>query len=251
MSRVTTIRQLAVLLLLLSLLAGCGAERVKYRTPSKKTPATQKPYQINGKTYYPIGSSHGYSERGTASWYGKKFHGRKTANGETYNMYAKTAAHKTLPMNTVLLVRNLENGRETVVRINDRGPFVQKRIIDLSYASAKEIGLDRTGIARAEIIALGESTSPSPGGSGQVKYVDFTAGDFYIQIGSFINKNNAQKLARIFTSRGMKVVIEPYETNVDKFYRVQVFAGTSLHYAKRLEQMFLGRGYGGAFVVAR
>jgi len=248
------VKQIVIAVSLVTLIAGCGLERVEYRTPYKKTTSTQRPYKINGKTYYPIDSSRGYWERGTASWYGKKFHGRKTANGETYNMYAKTAAHKTLPMNTVLLVRNLENGRETVVRINDRGPFSKKRIIDLSYTAANELDIVRPGIAKTEIIALGESTGSSGtkgGGPGKLKYQDFTTGDFYIQLGSFINRNNAEKLARIFTSRGMKVLIQPYETNVDRYYRVQVFAGTSLHYAKRLENQFLEKGYAEAFVVAR
>ena len=247
------IKQIVIIVSLVALIAGC-AERVEYRTPYKKTTATQRPYTINGKTYYPIDSAHGYIERGTASWYGKKFHGRKTANGETYNMYAKTAAHKTLPMNTVLLVRNLENGRETVVRINDRGPFVNNRIIDLSYTAANELDVVRNGIAKTEIIAMGESTGSSGtrgGGTGKLKYQDFTTGDFYIQIGSFINRSNAEKLARIFTSTGMKVIIQPYETNVNKYYRVQVYAGTALNFAKQLENLFLGRGYAGAFVTAR
>lgn len=244
------ITHLVIIISLVFLAAGC-AERVEYRPPYKKTTPTQRPYQINGKTYYPIGSSHGYRERGTASWYGKKFHGRKTANGETYNMYAKTAAHKTLPMNTVLLVRNLENGRETVVRVNDRGPFVNNRIIDLSYTAANELDIVRNGIAKTEIIAMGESSGTTGSGGGKLKYQDFMSGEFYIQIGSFINRSNADRLAGIFTSRGMKVVIQPYETNVDKFYRVQVFAGTSLQYAKQLENLFLGRGYAGAFVIAR
>ena len=154
-----------VLLCLLLLLAvvgfGCakkaaipGKPGVAKPAKKKKMPATQRPYVINGTTYYPIPSAHGYVERGLASWYGHPFHGRKTANGETYDMYGNTAAHKTLPMDTILSVKNLENGRSTVVRINDRGPFVDERIIDLSHTKARELGIINHGTARVEIVAL-------------------------------------------------------------------------------------------------
>ena len=113
-----------------------------------RVPATQKPYVINNKRYYPIPSAEGYIENGIASWYGGKFHGRKTSNGETYDMHSMTAAHKTLPMNTTLLIKNLDNGKSTVVRINDRGPFVQGRIVDLSFKAAQSLGIAQKGIAR-------------------------------------------------------------------------------------------------------
>ncbi|MGB5685088.1 MAG: septal ring lytic transglycosylase RlpA family protein, partial [Candidatus Electrothrix sp.] len=120
----------------------------------KKIPGTQRPYVIEGQTYHPISSAEGYEETGLASWYGDPFHGRKTANGETYDMYGVTAAHKTLPMDTMLLVKNLANGKATTVRINDRGPFVDGRIIDLSYTTAKELGIVHHGTEQVQIIAL-------------------------------------------------------------------------------------------------
>jgi rare lipoprotein A len=120
----------------------------------KKRPATQRPYVIEGQTYHPIPSAEGYEETGLASWYGDPFHGRKTANGETYDMYGVTAAHKTLPMDTMLLVKNLANGKTTTVRVNDRGPFVDGRIIDLSYNTAKELGVLHHGTEQVQIIAL-------------------------------------------------------------------------------------------------
>jgi rare lipoprotein A len=120
----------------------------------KKLPATQRPYVIEGQTYFPVPSAEGYEETGLASWYGDPFHGRKTANGETYDMYGVTAAHKTLPMNTMLLVKNLANGKTTTVRINDRGPFVDGRIIDLSYTTAKKLGVVHRGTEKVQIIAL-------------------------------------------------------------------------------------------------
>lgn len=239
---------------LLILLAGCGPTTVTPGPSGKKTPPTQKPYRIDGKTYYPIDSADGYREKGNASWYGKKFHGRKTANGETYNMHAKTAAHKTLPMGTVLLVRNLSNGKETVVRINDRGPFVRSRIIDLSYKAASEIGMIQSGIAKTEIIAMGEPAKPvskSLKGQGKLKHQDFSKGNFYIQVGSFLNQNNAEKIGRSFLSQGMKVVIQPYITPKQTYYRVQVSAGTSMKLAKNLEEKLMRTGYPGAFIFAR
>ncbi|WP_051938373.1 septal ring lytic transglycosylase RlpA family protein [Ghiorsea bivora] len=113
-----------------------------------------KPYQVAGKWYYPLDSNAQYSQVGIASWYGKKFHGRKTANGETYNMYAMTAAHTTLPMPSLVLVTNLDNGKSVKVRVNDRGPFVKGRLIDLSYAAAKALGYAKQGTARVRVQTL-------------------------------------------------------------------------------------------------
>lgn len=104
-----------------------------------------KPYNIMGKWYYPIDSSEGYREKGIASWYGEEFHGKPTANGETYNMYAMTAAHTTLPLPTWVRVTNLENGRHIKVRVNDRGPFLRGRLIDMSYAGARALGFAEQG----------------------------------------------------------------------------------------------------------
>lgn len=117
--------------------------------------ATMRPYTINGKTYYPTTVSVGDTASGIASWYGPDFHGKKTSNGETYNMNAMTAAHKTLPMNTMVRVTNLGNGAQTTVRINDRGPFVAGRIIDLSKAAATSIGMIGAGTARVKLEVVG------------------------------------------------------------------------------------------------
>ena len=117
--------------------------------------ATMRPYTINGKTYYPTTVSVGDTALGIASWYGPDFHGKKTSNGETYNMNAMTAAHKTLPMNTMVRVTNLGNGAQTTVRINDRGPFVAGRIIDLSKAAATSIGMIGAGTARVKLEVVG------------------------------------------------------------------------------------------------
>ena len=112
------------------------------------------PYTVLGKTYRVMKTAKGYKERGGASWYGTKFHGRLTSNGERYNMYEMTAAHKSLPIPTYVTVKNLDNGREIIVRVNDRGPFHEGRIIDLSYAAASKIGMLKQGTARVEVEAI-------------------------------------------------------------------------------------------------
>lgn len=123
--------------------------RSKYGNP--------KSYVVFGKRYYTLPSSRGYVERGIASWYGKKFHGRRTSSGETYDMYAMTAAHKELPLPTYVQVTNLKNGRQVILRVNDRGPFHGNRIIDLSYSAASKLGIVRKGTGLVEVRALDPS----------------------------------------------------------------------------------------------
>jgi rare lipoprotein A len=108
-------------------------------------------YSVMGKTYHPMQDGRNYRETGTASWYGTKFHGQATANGEHYDLYGMTAAHKTLPLPTYVRVTSLENGRSIIVRVNDRGPFYSDRIIDLSFAAAKKLGFAETGTARVRV----------------------------------------------------------------------------------------------------
>jgi rare lipoprotein A len=116
-----------------------------------------QPYEINGRTYYPR-EDFDYDRTGMASWYGSDYHGRRTSNGETYDMDSMTAAHPTLPMPTIVRVTNLENGRSVVVRINDRGPFVEDRIIDMSRAGARELGFASQGVARVRVTVLREAS---------------------------------------------------------------------------------------------
>lgn len=118
----------------------------------------KSPYTVFGKTYQVLPSNQGYRERGVASWYGNKFHGRKTSNGETYDMYAMTAAHKSLSIPSYVKVTNLDNGRTVIVRVNDRGPFHGGRIIDLSYAAAKKLDYSAKGVANVEVVAIDPRT---------------------------------------------------------------------------------------------
>jgi len=205
-------------------------------------PDTQAPYMINSKRYYPIPSASGFNQGGVASWYGKEFNGRRTSSGEIYDMYSMTAAHKTLPMNTMLLVKNMHNGKKTVVRVNDRGPFVKGRIVDLSYNAAKELGFINTGVAEVRIVALSEDNRPYP---------DLTSGEFYVQIGSFARKINAIKLQKRFTDAGHTTVIQKFFGPQSILYRVQVYVGKTLDNASRAEKALQGYGYAGAFIIAR
>lgn len=206
---------------------------------------TQKPYVIDNVKYYPIPSSHGYTDTGIASWYGPGFHGRLTSNGERYDMNGTTAAHKILPMNTMVLVENLENSRKEVVRINDRGPFVRGRVIDLSRMTAKRLGILRKGTARVKITAL------APSSNGRITQPNFYEGEFYVQIGSFRKENNALRLQKRFTDAGHTAVIQRYRNSDRTYYRVQIFTGTKLQFARRAEEALLAKGYSGAFIVAR
>lgn len=129
------------------------------RWEPKSRGGNKSPYEVWGKKYWVMDSAEGYVKTGTASWYGKKFHGHKTSNGETYDMYQYSAAHKTLPLPTYLKVTNLDNGRSVIVRVNDRGPFHDDRLIDLSYAAAMKLDYHKKGLARVKI----EAITPKPG----------------------------------------------------------------------------------------
>lgn len=154
-----------------------------------------KSYVVLGKKYHVMDSNKGYKAVGTASWYGRKFHGRTTSSGEPYDMFLMTAAHKTLPLPTYAKVKNLSNGKEIIVKINDRGPFVDDRLIDLSYAAAKQLGVYDSGTAKVKITAIDPhkfSKKERPVIASKVKASPQST---YIQLGAFKSKENAHKLA--------------------------------------------------------
>lgn len=224
-----------------------------YQGGQKKTPATQKPYRINGVRYTPIASARGFAQTGKASWYGKKFHGRKTSNGETYNMYAMTAAHKTLPMNTWVSVHNLENNRKIVVRINDRGPFVRGRIIDLSYTGAKKLGVVGPGTARVRVTALGKAVTYSKQTKEPVSFkpVNYYSGDFTVQVGAFKDKNNAYRYRYELSKRYKNAHIVKYMDERGIFYRVRIGHFTNSVDAEKYSEKLMQIGFESAFAVAR
>lgn len=232
-------------------LSGCGPKHV----PSKETipgvPATQRPYKVNGRTYYPLPSAESFVETGYASWYGRKFHGRPTASGETYNMHAATAAHRTLPMNTYVRVTNLENGREIVVRINDRGPFVKNRVIDLSFAAARKLDIVKLGVAKVRVEVMGEVRFRAGNPATYKPHPDFKMGRFFIQVGAFLEPRNAYALKAKMTRHYKEVVVYRQPTGTKTFYRVQIFAATDYDAAKDFEARLERSGFPRAFVVAR
>lgn len=234
---------LAALALLLSV-SGCRTV-----PPAGQVPPKSRSYRINGQWYHPITDATGFRQTGIASWYGAPFHGRRTASGETYDMNAKTAAHKILPIGTFVLVRNLENGRETVVRINDRGPFVRGRIIDLSYRAAREIGMIGPGTASVEVIAMEKGP---PGAAGiQTAPPDFYSGDFTVQVGAFTHRPLAEKLRHELLRYHEHVTVTPVVRGAKTFYRVRVGRFTSLEKAEEIETRLIETGYKNAFAVAR
>ena len=235
--RTSVALQLLVLGFVGFVLAGClGKYYPKdFRTDkSNQTNATgtMKPYTVNGKTYYPTVVGVGETATGIASWYGPGFHGKKTSNGEIYDQNAFTAAHKTLPMNTIVSVTNLDNGRKTTVRVNDRGPFVDNRIIDVSKAAATRLDMLQTGTAPVKLEVIGfDSTdiTPTPNvddltldnnesigeqnasvsGSAlgstlidipEVSDIVASSGGYMVQIGAFKNKDSASDIAQRYKS---------------------------------------------------
>ncbi|MBW2018699.1 MAG: septal ring lytic transglycosylase RlpA family protein [Deltaproteobacteria bacterium] len=241
--------QFAICVAISIFLIGCAAPE---KRPSP-LPGHPKPYKVGKRWYQPRKHARGFQERGIASWYGKPFHGRKTSSGEIYNMYAKTAAHKTLPLGTYVRVYNLRNGKTVDVRINDRGPFVRGRIIDLSYAAAQQIGLVGPGTAPVKIVALGSVKKTVVGGKVQSTLVpgNYYVGDFTIQVGAFKDKENAIRLRNKLAQTYKNAHIMVYESPKGIFYRVRVARCKTLDKAREYEKRLEADGYPDAIVVAR
>lgn len=200
----------------------------------------QKPYSVNGELYKPLQNHRGYVEEGTASWYGKDFHGKPTSCGEIYDMNAMTSAHKILPLGVRLRVTNLKNNRSVVVRVNDRGPFVKNRIIDLSYAAAQKLDIVTSGIAPVRIEAVDSD------GSG----VELKVGPFTVQVGAFTDAANAYRLANQLEKRyGFSTVQRGWVKGV-MFHRVRVGNYPEMEAADALRKEFERNGTPAAFVVA-
>ncbi|MEC9291165.1 MAG: septal ring lytic transglycosylase RlpA family protein [Pseudomonadota bacterium] len=260
--------------------AGYSAPRV---TGKRKV---GKPYKIMGKTYYPISSSEGFTEKGIASWYGHPFHGRKTANGEKYSMYEMTAAHPTLPLPTYARVTNLKNGRSVIVKINDRGPFKKNRVIDMSYRAAQVLDFAEQGVTPVQIEAL-----PTDGSSLKTRHVSRTAprvthqkpvqpattgGSFtsrvstgapvqkspelvrdlaigstryFVQTGAFTNEANAQKQLSMLKADFPSTQIFENSVNGTTYYRVRIGPVNTVDTADALLNNAENAGWVGARVV--
>ena len=236
---------------LLLILSGCGGHttRVIDTPETRELKGWQKPYEVDGQRYDPLRDHQGFVQTGIASWYGKKFHGRKTSNGEIYDMYAMTAAHKTLPMGVDVRVSHLQTGRSILVRVNDRGPFVAGRIIDLSYSAASQLGIVEAGTAQVRIEALGYRRVED----GQISYrspTSYDAGSFAVQIGAFGVADNANRLAARMQQRYGKSEVQEATIDGRTYYRVRVGNYRSLKKADQAAETFSSSGFPGSYVVA-
>ncbi|MBF0261905.1 MAG: septal ring lytic transglycosylase RlpA family protein [Magnetococcales bacterium] len=263
------------LLILLLLPAACGRfpETPEVESQPKKTTTvrkgTSKPYEVFGKTYYPLTEQEaaGYTEEGVASWYGREFHDRPTAIGERFDMFKPTAAHTVLPLPMMVRVTNLDNGRSIELRVNDRGPFIDNRLIDLSFAAAEQLGYAQKGLARVRVEALGmlaraesaeirrkrPDSPPSPmprretvhdtpwkaGGSGK---------DHYIQVGSFGRYENAQEVERRLRSVGKPKIIKS-SIGARIMYRVRLGPFATAEQAERVERAIRKLEIGEAVII--
>jgi len=224
--------------------SGCASQPMKpYPGPETHSDSVQTlPYRVDGRVYYPLSSSSGFVQEGIASWYGRDFHGKLTSNGEVYNMNSQTAAHKTLPFNSVVLVTHRESGKSITVRINDRGPFVGDRIIDLSFAAANKLGITETGTAPVSLrVVRGAQSPPARNAAG----TSAKKGIYSVQVGVFEDLDNARNISSQFNNSRVFAV----KTSNRKLYKVLV--GKYSNYEKALEpmdQMRL-RGFEEAFIV--
>ena len=199
------------------------------RKEAKSKQGNMSSYVVFGKRYYVLDSSENFKEKGMASWYGNKFHGNKTSNGEIYDMYAMTAAHKRLPLPSYVKVTNLNNNKSVVVRVNDRGPFHKGRIIDLSFAAASKLGIDKVGTAPVEISVVGNKSNSTPvvlnsdksvmSGKGITSTKDSIA----VQVGAFSIRSSAEKvkqqLSQLVTT---KVTVSEVISRGKKLFRVRL-----------------------------
>ncbi len=194
------------------------------RIEPRSTRGNPLSYEVFGKRYYVSATAEGYKERGVASWYGPDFHSRPTSSGEPYDMYAMTAAHKTLPIPAYARVTNLGNGRSVVVRINDRGPFVGNRIIDLSYTAAHKLGMTQAGTAfvEVEVITPGSISEAARGIAPAAPPTALAPQALYLQAGAFGVSANAAQLAERLRNAGIGNVLVRQPDATASLYRVRV-----------------------------
>ena len=233
---------------------GTGSEITHIPQTSKSKSGNPSSYVVAGNRYYVLDSAGGFKQRGIASWYGKKFHGRKTSSGEIYNMYGMTAAHKTLPIPVYVRVKNLANGRSVVVKVNDRGPFIEGRIIDLSYTAAQKLDIIVTGTARVEVNTLAPGQSETASVVRTIPLADKVAEDIplFIQVGSFGQEFNALNLLRDLQDLNEQAAsISKLSTNNGLFYRVRVGPLYDIDEANAVIQRLKDKGFTTARIVVQ
>lgn len=219
-----------------------------------------RPYTVLGKRYYPARTGKGYVTTGVASWYGQKFHGHLTSNGETYDMFAMTAAHKTLPLPSFVKVTNLDNGKTAIVRVNDRGPFHDNRVIDLSYAAAKKLGYHSKGTApvKLEVIYVDESQQVTVGNNPTVSWERFMGiepepvpempaeNGIFIQVAALSDLERAQSISNVLSTLYQVPAELPQENNI---YKLRLGPLTDKFKAKMLLDDLKKNGYPSAYTV--
>ncbi|MBL4852373.1 MAG: septal ring lytic transglycosylase RlpA family protein [Gammaproteobacteria bacterium] len=219
--------------------------RSKYGNP--------KSYVVFGKRYHTLSSSKGFVQRGIASWYGTKFHGRRTSSGEPYDMFAMTAAHKTLPLPTYVEVTNLDNGRKIIVKVDDRGPFVSGRIIDLSHTAARKLNIIGSGTGRVEVRALdpGKLRATTKPLKTTKQKISATATErLFIQIGAFSHSSNAENLQKdLYARLGPRWRINTHYNDAEKLYRVRIGPIASNEDAERVHARLHRIGFPNSRVV--
>ena len=265
---------------LIALLAGCGSTKPRPdhediggipdavpRAEPKSKYGNMSSYVVMGRRYHTKASGKGYVKRGQASWYGSKFHGRRTSSGEVYDMHQMTAAHKTLPLPSYVQVTNLENGRHAVVRVNDRGPFQGGRIIDLSYAAAKKLGVVAAGTARVEVRSIdprdhgGLVATRTPAAPKRADQPDKSVGPFedptlaasdqlYLQVGAFDELANAEQLRhRLLAYVPEPINIRPGAETELAPYKVRVGPLSSRAQAEAVSRRLAGLGLATGVVI--
>ncbi len=260
----------ALILGLMSLLAACasagGGASSRGGLPVVTDPApivsgTMRPYQVRGRWYRPA-EDPTYDEVGMASWYGDQFNGRPTSTGEIFDMHALTAAHKTLPLPGLVEVTNLANGRTVVLRVNDRGPFVDDRIIDLSRGAAEELDLLARGVGRVRVRYLGRA--PRQGGGMRLQTASaaaptavtamapdpapvFSGTAYWVQAGAYANRRTAQRIAGRL---GDSATVDEVQTGQGRSYRVLVGPWNDANAAERARQAVLARGVDDALLIS-
>lgn len=252
-SRLRTIRLLSVALLAL-LASACATRQHNYspqdQNRSSRQKPGQKPYTVAGKRYEPLSSHEGFRQEGVASSYGRDFHGRKTSSGEAFDMNAMTAAHKTLPLGVYVKVRHRRTGREVIVRINDRGPFVGDRIIDLSEEAARRLDMMQEGVAAVTVTALGYKTDKTGGETEYRAPASYDTGSFALQVAALKSRANAYRYADELKGKYGTADVREATVAENTFYRVRLGHYTSLRKAQSAQESFERKEFPGSFVVA-
>ncbi len=227
--------------------AGPSIHKVTVEPGSPGMLPWERPYSVDENRYVPMLHAEGYRAEGLASWYGEEEHGKPTSNGETFDMYKLTAAHKILPLGSYVKVTNKSNGRQTVVRLNDRGPFVADRIIDLSYQAAKDLDMIDYGVMPVSIEVL----PSAPASPATAKAPSFSGKTFTLQVAAYSDRETAKALSERLKKEFEFSFIEPVQTDKGFFYRVHAGRFKTREDAEAAKMSFARRGFPDAFIVSR